>query len=63
LASIAKGDAVRIRKTAGAGAGAGNTGSVGDIEAGAATGNEAVTGAYFMGAADADGFCEIAFNI
>ena len=60
LASIAKGDAIYVRKTA---AISPALGSVGDIEAGTATGNEAVTGAYFMGAADSDGFCEIAFNI
>jgi hypothetical protein len=63
LADIAKGSAVYVRKTAGAGAGAGGTGAVGDIEAGTITGNELVTNAFFMGAADANGFCEIAFNI
>lgn len=63
LADIAKGSAVYVRKTAGAGGGAGGTGSIGDIEAGTITGNEAVTGAYFMGGVDSDGFGEVAFNI
>lgn len=57
LASIAKGNAVYVRVTADTGK------AVGDIEAGSASGNEVVTGAYFMGGVDADGYGEIAWNI
>ena len=60
---IAKGDKVYIRKTAGAGAGAGLAGAVGDIEAGASTGAEILPNCFFMGASDSNGFTEIAFNI
>jgi len=57
IASIAKGDAVYVRSTA-------DTGKVvGDIEAGSISGNDTVTGAIFMGAADTDGNVEIAYNI
>jgi hypothetical protein len=57
LADIAKGDAVYVRTTAGTGK------AVGDVEAGSAEGNEVVSGAYFMGGVDADGYGEIAYNI
>ena len=57
LASIAKGDPVYVRVTASV------SGAVGDIEAGTASGNEVVSGAYFMGGVDADGNGEIAYNI
>ena len=60
MASVVKGDAVYIRQTA---AIAPLSGSVGDIEAGSATGNQVLPGAYFMGAPDSNGFTEIAFNI
>ena len=57
LAAIAKGDAVYIRSTA-------DTGKVvGDIEAGSASGNAALSNAFFMGPADTSGNCEIAYNI
>jgi hypothetical protein len=60
FASIVKDDPVYCRQLA---AVAPLVGSVGDIEAGSATGNSAITGCYFMGPADSNGFCEIAFNI
>jgi len=56
-ASIAKGDAVYCRKTAGPGK------AVGDLEAGSIAGNEAIPGAYFMGPADANGYTEIQYYI
>ena len=56
-ANIVKGDAVYCRKTAS------GVGTVGDIEAGSISGNEAITLCYFMGPADAAGNVEIAFNI
>ena len=57
LANIAKGDQVYVRVTASV------AGAVGDIEAGSASGNVAVTGAYFLGGVDASGYGEIAYNI
>ena len=61
FASIAKGDAVYVRKTVSI------LGVVGDIEAGSAAGNEVIAtnfaNTYFMGPADSNGFVEIAFNI
>ena len=60
LADIVKGDPVYVRTLA---AVSPLEGSVGDIEAGSTTGNEVVSGAYFMGAPDSNGFGEIAYNI
>ena len=57
LANIVKGTAVYVCKTTSGGR------IAGDLEAGTQSGNEVITGAYFMGAADASGFCEIAYNI
>ena len=57
FASIVKGDLVYCRKTAV------GVGLVGDLEAGAGSGAEAITLCYFMGPADANGNVEIAFNI
>lgn len=60
LAAIAKGDAVYIcNTTSGARV-------VGDIEAGSSSSggtNAALSNAFFMGPADTDGNCEIAYNI
>lgn len=55
--SIAKGDQVYVRTTDGSGK------ATGDIEAGSITGNSAVTGCFFTGVADSNGFCEVAYNI
>lgn len=57
FADVVKGDPVYVRVTADTGK------AVGDLEAGSASGNHLVPGAYFMGGVDANGFAEIAYNL
>jgi hypothetical protein len=60
LADIVEGLQVYVRTAAAIGPA---LGSVGDLESGTITGNQAVPGAFFMGAADSNGLAVIGFNI